>query len=137
MGNKERAIALGMPFGTASGRLRKKVLFKLLVDNGLNSCYRCGKEIETTEELSMEHKDSWYPDPEKFWDLDNIAFSHLRCNIVNDCNKPGPIRHGTRHGYEGRLCRCPNCTRAKRDRERQYRQRKKLRVASSNGRMPG
>jgi len=73
---------LGMPFGTASGRLRKLVMFDVLKRHGENFCYRCTKEIETPAELSIEHKEPWENiDAALFWDLANIAFSHFRCNV--------------------------------------------------------
>lgn len=67
---------LGMPFGTAAARLRKLVMFDLVK--------RCGKEIGTADELSIEHKEGWQlrPDPiAAFFDLRDIGFSHLLCNI--------------------------------------------------------
>lgn len=70
-----------MPFGTASNRLKKKILFNLLVKHLENVCYKCGATIETEEELSVEHKNPWlHVSAELFWDLENIAFSHLICN---------------------------------------------------------
>jgi len=81
--NKQRAMLLGMPFGTANAKLRKMILFKLVKESGQDICYRCGKEIKTIEELSIEHKQSWPQgdNPKQlFFDLDNIAFSHLKCN---------------------------------------------------------
>lgn len=80
MNNKGKSIILGMPFGTASNRLRKIVLFSILKRHQENECYRCGGAIETSTELSLEHKTAWRT-PEQFWDIDNIAFSHLACNI--------------------------------------------------------
>ena len=81
---KRKAEQLGMPLGTASNRLRKLILFKILKDNGLNICYRCGKPIESADVLSIEHKENWLDSDnpkEKFFDLENIGFSHLSCNI--------------------------------------------------------
>jgi hypothetical protein len=73
---------LGMPWGTANHRLRKMVLFSILEKHGENICYRCNKVIETKEELSLEHKVAWEnTSVELFWDLNNIAWSHLKCNI--------------------------------------------------------
>lgn len=70
-----------MPFGTASGRLRKMILFELLKRHDENVCYRCALKIEKLEDLSIEHKQPWEGrSVELFWDLSNIAFSHLRCN---------------------------------------------------------
>jgi hypothetical protein len=76
-----KSAFLGMPHGTASNRLRKLVLFHLLQRHGENVCFKCAEKIETAEELSIEHKLPWEGvSLELFWSLDNIAFSHLRCN---------------------------------------------------------
>ncbi len=73
---------LGMPFGTANARLRKNILFSLLARYGENICYQCGEMITSVDQLSIEHKIPWLDnDPKLFWDLDNIAFSHLSCNV--------------------------------------------------------
>lgn len=83
--NKNKADKLGMPFGTASNRLKKKIMFSLLCQLDLNVCFQCGNRIETAEELSVEHKISWLngENPQElFFSLDNIAFSHLKCNIA-------------------------------------------------------
>lgn len=72
---------LGMPIGTASGRLRKMVMLRLLQRLGEDICFKCKKQIKTAEELSLEHKKSWlHVDPALFWDLDNVTFSHRACN---------------------------------------------------------
>ena len=77
-----KSIFLGMPFGTASNQLRKRIMLNLLQKLGEDFCYRCGQKIETVDELSIEHKKAWQGvDISLFWDLDNIAFSHLDCNI--------------------------------------------------------
>jgi hypothetical protein len=80
--NKRKSEFLGMSFGTACHRLRKEILFWLVKETGRDRCYRCGKEIESVAELSIEHKESWLGvDKSLFWDLNNISFSHLNCNI--------------------------------------------------------
>jgi len=72
---------LGMPFGTANGRLRKKILFNLLKRLNEDVCYKCGEQITHLSELSIEHIKPWEGvSVELFWDTDNITFSHLRCN---------------------------------------------------------
>jgi hypothetical protein len=72
---------LGIPHGTASNRLRKLVLFNLLQRHGENVCFKCSQTIETAEELSIEHKQPWQDiSVELFWEMENIAFSHLKCN---------------------------------------------------------
>lgn len=78
---QRRSEQLGMPYGTANNRLRKNILFQYVVKAGDNFCFKCGSEIKTVEELSIEHKLPWEGrDTELFWDIDNIAFSHLACN---------------------------------------------------------
>ena len=77
-----KSAFLGMPHGTASHRLRKLVLFHVLLRHGENVCFRCSQKIETAGELSIEHKQPWEGvDVELFWSMDNIAFSHLNCNL--------------------------------------------------------
>ncbi len=79
--NQRRAEQLGMPYGTACGRLRKQVMLRLLQRLGADVCFRCGKIIESANDLSLDHKENWLDiDASKFWDLDNIAFSHWMCN---------------------------------------------------------
>jgi len=88
-----KSEALGMNIGTATGRLRKEVLFSLVCRLGENICFQCGEEICSVGELSMEHKEPWLraDNPmECFFDLDNIAFSHLSCNSAA-ASKPGKI----------------------------------------------
>ncbi len=83
MSNDRKDELLGMDHGKASHQLRKMVLFKLVQMLNLASCFRCHKEIQFVQDLSIEHKDSWQSaenPKESFFDLSNIAFSHLRCN---------------------------------------------------------
>lgn len=77
----KKSEQLGMPFGTASNRLRKELLFSLLQKYDICNCYRCGSLINSSNELSIDHKIPWLDNsPELFWDLNNIAYSHLKCN---------------------------------------------------------
>ena len=83
-GNQKKAEALGMSFGTASNRLRKLILFSLVRAAELDVCYQCDGKILNVDDLSIEHKEPWLQaeNPvEAFFDLNNIAFSHLSCNI--------------------------------------------------------
>jgi len=85
--NKKKSDFLGMPHGTASNRLKKKIMFSLIQRLEEDKCFRCGGKIEVVEDLSVEHKKSWlYVSIELFWDLDNISFSHLKCNKTD---RPG------------------------------------------------
>lgn len=71
---------LGVPHGTALVHLRRKIIYNLLPDQ---ICYRCKQPIESDEDLSIDHIEPWEDrenGKELFWDLDNIAFSHKRCN---------------------------------------------------------
>lgn len=81
--NIKKSKQLGMPIGTATNRLKKQILFNLIKKANENFCFQCGAEIENVNELSIEHKIPWL-DSEKpldlFFNLDNIAFSHLSCN---------------------------------------------------------
>ncbi len=82
--NKKKATQLGMPPGTAANRLKKNLLFRFIQKLGLDKCFQCKEIIETVDEMSIEHKEPWLDSDnpkDKFFDLDNIAFSHLKCNI--------------------------------------------------------
>ncbi|KKL62016.1 hypothetical protein LCGC14_2189450 [marine sediment metagenome] len=84
MSSAKKAQLLGMPHGTAQHRLRKAVLFNILQETGNDNCFRCERVIITVDDLSMEHKQAWQgaPDPKvTFFDVKNIAFSHLSCNV--------------------------------------------------------
>lgn len=124
--NQKKADQLGMPQGTASNRLRKSIIFMLLKMQNLNFCHQCGGEIESESELSIEHKEAWLDsdDPVKrFFDLNNIAFSHLICNVGAGKRASGkgslkPISHGTDSGYDYHGCRCEDCKEHKRKRNK-------------------
>lgn len=91
MGNKEKAATLGMPHGTAASRLRKMLLFRQLKKHGENVCVRCSQVIELIEDLSVEHIKPWEGvSAELFWDLDNVSFSHTKCNRPHR-NGPPPM----------------------------------------------
>jgi transposase-like protein len=82
--NAIKANLLGMPLGTAQGKLRKKLLFHLAGKLDMLKCFRCPNVIETLEDFSIEHTESWQyaNNPiETFFDVEKIAFSHLDCNI--------------------------------------------------------
>lgn len=79
----EKDTKLGMKFGTANNRLKKEIMFALVVECNKNICFKCGSLIENSAEFSIEHKRAWLraDNPkETFFDLNNIAFSHLKCN---------------------------------------------------------
>lgn len=124
--NKKKAIQLGMPFGTASNRLKKKILFYLVKNLKLNKCFQCRKIIHSEHELSVEHKVPYLDskDPLKlFFDLTNIAFSHLKCNISTTRHKKGFDDPRSKHGPRAyrRGCRCNICKEAQRKHNKKFR----------------
>ena len=108
--NAKRKVQLDMPFGIARARLIRNIMFQFAQRLGLDICFKCGKKIETKEELSIEHKIPWLNSDtpkELFFDLDNIAFSHILCNIrhtktIEEC------KHPSQYTYD-RGCRCLEC----------------------------
>ena len=57
----------------------------------MNVCHRCSENILHLEELSIDHVKSWMKSDtpvDTFFDLDNIAFSHLSCNSAAGRTKP-------------------------------------------------
>lgn len=89
--NKRIVLQLGMPYGTAVHRLRKNILFNFAQRLKEDVCFKCDKKIEFVEELSIEHKQPWEnKNSDLFWNLNNIAFSHLKCNR-NHSYGSGPV----------------------------------------------
>jgi hypothetical protein len=98
---KQREEALGMPYGTAFSRLRKLVLFDCLKRHGENVCYRCGRGITCCSEMSFEHKLPWERgSSELFWDINNVAFSHLKCNAAAGGAGTRATRMRCRRGHD-------------------------------------
>ncbi len=96
-GNKKKAEQLGMSHGAACNKLKKSILFGFVQDAGLDICYRCGEQIESVDKLSIEHKIPWMDsnNPVKlFFDLENIAFSHLHCNSITRRTSGPQARQG-------------------------------------------
>jgi len=82
---KKKREQLGIDAATASHQLRKLILFSLVQQTARDICFRCQTKIEAIEEFSIEHKMPWLDSTNPvrvFFDLDNIAFSHLKCNIA-------------------------------------------------------
>ncbi len=118
---------LGMSHGTAVHQLRKMIMFQMIQELGKDTCYRCGEKIENIDDLSIEHKIAWQSaknPKETFFDLGNIAFSHLHCNIgIGRRMERSPIIHGTLTGYQ--YCRCDKCKKANADWQRNWRKKHK------------
>ena len=78
---QRKAEQLGMAHGTAMGRLRVALMLDLLRQLQCDTCFRCQERLDSPGQLSIEHRITWLDrDPQLFWDLSNIAFSHRRCN---------------------------------------------------------
>lgn len=130
--NQLKSDILGMPFGTACNRLRRIVMFSLLEKHGENVCFKCGKLITKADELSLEHKTAWQNiGASLFWDLDNIAFSHVGCNLptgfvrreivdgklwCSSCKSLHPVSlfHKETRQRTGYALLCKKCSNAKR-----------------------
>lgn len=74
---------------TAKSRLNKLLMFELAKKCNLETCYRCGVKIENFEDFTIDHKESWLlsDEPAKmFYNIENIAFSHAKCNCKAGIN---------------------------------------------------
>jgi len=99
MGHEKQSKQLGMSFNKARHILFKTVLFDLIKKQNLDNCYRCGKKIEFLRELSIEHKVPWLNSPnpaEVYFDLTNIAFSHLSCNSASTTRQDESLNQSRR-----------------------------------------
>jgi len=136
--NCKKKSQLGMPIGTASARLKKSIMFSMAQRLGLDFCFQCSARIEKVEEFSVEHKvpylDSENP-VDLFFDLDNIAFSHLNCNV--GASRPGqpPAGHGTERKYKNG-CRCDDCRAMKSKKGKEYYWSKKKHQKASGRQSP-
>lgn len=105
---------LGMSHGSARNILHKSILFDLVCKSGLNICYQCGSSIEKIDDFSIEHIEPWLHAEsanELYFNLDNISYSHLKCNISAARRNPQRSSHGTRNKYN-LGCRCDLCVEA-------------------------
>lgn len=83
MSKQKKTIQLGMNPSTASGRLIKDTLWRLIVETKQDNCFQCG-DLMTRENFSVEHKEPWLDSEDPvglFFDQCNISFSHHLCNI--------------------------------------------------------
>lgn len=104
----KKAAILGMPYGTACHRLRKMILFHIIQRHRENTCFKCGKPIDDIKELSIEHKEPWQiGGASLFWDINNIAFSHLKCNRQS-VSLPGTGKSLRKIGVDGMVW-CNRC----------------------------
>lgn len=101
LGMKKKRERLGMNPSTARNRLIKTLLFKFVVNAG-HKCYRCGKEL-SIDTFSVDHILPWLNSDDPiglFFDVDNIAFSHMRCNTLVACHtRKGTTKYPEYNGY--------------------------------------
>lgn len=108
---EERTRQLGMNPSTASARLLKDIIYQYAVVDHDVKCHRCGEEM-SREAFSIEHKVPWLHSEnphELYFDLENISFSHLSCN-VRSARKPSKKYHTDRermdaHNLQRRVSR--------------------------------
>jgi len=108
--NEKKDTQLGVAHGTANGKLRKMLLFKYVIACGDGICFRCGKVIDNIDNFSIDHKIAWLDSKDPiglFFDLDNIAFSHVDCNARSRRTAKRLRNHG--HSLYRDGCRCPIC----------------------------
>lgn len=58
-------------------------MFELAKKCNMDTCFRCGKRIDSIDDFTIDHKESWLlgDDPAQlFYSIENIAFSHAKCN---------------------------------------------------------
>lgn len=129
----KKKLQLGMNPSTASHRLVKDVLWKLIQQTEQDSCCKCG-EFMSREDFSIEHKTPWLDSEDPlglYFDLENISFSHLRCNIA-DARKVKAVC-GTETNYN-RGCRCEPCNSARSERStREYDPVKRKKIYDERG----
>lgn len=116
---------LGMHPSTASNRLVKDLLFHFITEQG-KVCHHCGEPM-TRDDFTIEHIKPWLDseDPLKlFFDLTNIAFSHLKCNIKAGRNH-NKIKGTTcpSHKAYDKGCRCEKCRALKKKKNKKYRKK--------------
>lgn len=90
----KKKMQLGMNPSTASHRLVKDVLWSLVSQTGQSACCKCG-ELMSRETFSIEHVTPWLDSDDPvglYFDLTNISFSHLKCNIADS---RGAKKHAT------------------------------------------
>lgn len=115
----KKSQQLGMNPATASNRLTKDILFHLVVETGKNMCHQCGGEI-TRDNFSIEHITPWLDSQDPvglFFDMKNISFSHLKCNISAARKEKSPC--GTHNSFN-KGCRCEACVKAKAEHRKKY-----------------
>ena len=99
------------------------LFFSLIQKLQLDICFRCEEKIENYKELSIDHKISWQgKSNDLFWDIDNIAYSHISCNSAKSAASTGG-GHPSYAGYS-MGCRCKACIKCKQMYQKYWRWKK-------------
>lgn len=106
----KKKMQLGMNPSTASHRLVKDTLWRLIQQTDQTACVKCGDDM-TRETFSIEHLEPWLDseDPKTlYFNQDNIGFSHLKCNMADSRSQIRNPVCGTAWSYRNG-CRCVTC----------------------------
>ena len=117
----KKKMQLGMNPSTAAGRLVKDLLWSFIVETAQDKCCKCGEPM-SRETFSIEHITPWLDSDDPvglYFDLGNISYSHLRCNIA-DRRDNRVVSHGTETMYDKYGCRCEPCKEIKSLRRKTY-----------------
>lgn len=113
VGNAKKNAILGMSAGKARNILVKRVLLSLAEALGRDICFRCRQPIGDASLLSLDHVVDWLEvGPSAYFDVNNIAFSHLSCNCAagNGNRVRGKLARERRFDTDGGR-RCDSCRR--------------------------
>ena len=107
--NQKKNRLLGMPYGTATSKLRKMLMFEMAKRLDEDTCFRCGTKIDNIDDFSIERTEAWQGSQnpyETFFDTTKIAYSHLSCNTAAGthphkkyANKTEAYREASRRRY--------------------------------------
>lgn len=111
--SEKKKLQLGMNPSTAYGRLVKDIIWNFVEKTGYSDCCKCGLPM-TRDTFSIEHVVPWLDSENPialYFDLNNIDFSHMKCNRADARPRQSNLSHGTRNKYK-QGCRCEPCKEA-------------------------
>ena len=66
-------------------------MFEMAQKLEIHVCIRCGKEITSEKDFTIDHVKPWRNiDKKLFWDTANIGFAHSKCNVPHRIHNPNP-----------------------------------------------
>jgi hypothetical protein len=99
------------------------LFFSLVKKLELDTCHRCNERITDYKQLSIDHIETWLnKSNDLFWDINNIAYSHLSCNSAKSASST-ENPHPSYVSYSGG-CRCDACKACKKIYTRYWRWKK-------------